>query len=104
MEFTKEELVQLIKDTIAETQAENACAEEEKKEEVVNEEPAAEEKPAEEKPAANACSDEDEVVKAEALNSSSEKQVALQAVKEPEWANLHGAEFFSELRKHPEWR
>ena len=123
MEMTKEELVDLIKETVKSMEAAEEKAEEVK--ETVEE---VKEEKTEEK-AENACSDEkeavnteteakaevkeevtepekkeeekkeEEVIKIEALNSS---PTALKSLDSKDWMNLHGKEFFDYLAKHPE--
>lgn len=118
-DMTKEEIIDLIKETVknmeaaeekaeevketvdngcseTEEKVENACSEvkneevvEEVKEEKVEE---VKEEPVEEK-------EEKEVIKMEALNS---KPVAFASVDDKSWMNLHGKEFFDYLAKHPE--
>lgn len=116
-EMSKEEIVELIKETV---KAMNACSDEETakaenqepaeepKEEVKEEvkEEIAEEKtetaeekteePVEEK------EEEKEVIKAEALNQA--PAAFADVSRKNEWMNLHGAEFFDYLAKHPEIR
>lgn len=123
MEMTKEQLVDLIKETVKSMKAAEEKAEEVK--ETVEE---VKEENTEEK-AENACSDdkeavnteteakaevkeevaepekkeeekkEEEVIKIEALNSS---PTALKSLDSKDWMNLHGKEFFDYLAKHPE--
>lgn len=123
MEMTKEQLVDLIKETVK-----NMEAAEEKAEEVKETVEEVKEEKTEEK-AENACSDkkeavnteteakaevkeevtepekkeeekkEEEVIKIEALNSS---PTALKSLDSKDWMNLHGKEFFDYLAKHPE--
>ena len=123
MEMTKEQLVDLIKETVKSMEAAEEKAEEVK--ETVEE---VKEEKTEEK-AENACSDEkeavnteteakaevkeevtepekkeeekkeEEVIKIEALNSS---PTALKSLDSKDWMNLHGKEFFDYLAKHPE--
>ena len=124
MEITKEELIDLIKNTVNEMNVkkeineeireiqdeivENSCGEKkeevvenscvEKQEEVKNEEtvPA----PAEETKV-NETEDEkdkkDEVIKIESLNSAPAPTIS----QEPEWKSLHGKAFFDWYAKHP---
>lgn len=121
--MTKEELVELIKQTIADMKAEEA--------EVQNEEPTAEaEEPKEEKTedvVENACSEDEkevkndeaevepkeekeeekkeeikkdpEIIDEEVLNSAPNPSTDISA--EP-WRDLHGKAFFDYLKKHPE--
>lgn len=127
MEITKEELVQLIKDTVAgmekaEEAVDNSCAEE-KTEEVKNEETTEEVKTEEtetkEEPKEEAATEEtkteevkeevteepkeevkEEVIKIEALNSA---PAALADVSgKSDWMNLHGDAFWKYLAAHPE--
>lgn len=132
MEMTKEELVDLIKSTVAAMNAEaeeekkeeantetcnecgdteekvdNACSDEKPAEEVKNEEaPAEEEKPEEEKPEEEKPEEEeekkDEVIKLEALNSA--PVVGTDVTGKAAWENLHGDAFWKYLREHPEVR
>ena len=112
MEITKEELIDLIKNTVNEMNikkeineeireiqeevVENSC--EEKQEEVKNEETV----PAPDKETkVNETEDKkdkkDEVIKIESLNSAPAPTIS----KEPEWKNLHGKAFFDWYAKHP---
>ena len=131
MDITKDELVQLIKDTVADMEkaeetaeekteetAENACSEETAEnacsDETKNEEPAAEE-PAEEV--------KTEEVKTEEVKTEEPKEEAKEEVKEEvikiealnaapaaladvsgksDWMNLHGDDFWKYLAAHPE--
>lgn len=123
MELTKEELVDLIKETV------KAMNEEPEKEEVKEEtvEEVKEEKKeetvdngcADEEKVENGCSEQqdevknedvdeekkeekkEEVIKIEALNSA---PTAFKDVDNRDWMNLHGKEFFDYLAKHPEIR
>lgn len=113
MEITKDDLIQLIKDTVT---AMNSCS---NKEEIKNEEPEKAEETktkteevveevkeeikeeiAEEKAEEKDEEKEEEVIKIEALNSA---PTALGDInKQSDWMNLHGDEFFAYLAKHPE--
>lgn len=123
MEITKEELVQLIKDTVAamneapteevkeevkeETceqkceqtkEVENACGKKEvKNEEVVEEKTETTESP-ETKEEKKVEEEKKEVIKEEVLNSAPALDVAISA--KPEWEGKHGKEFFDCLRKN----
>ena len=118
MEITKDELVQLIKDTVAgmekaeetaeekaEETAENACSEETKneepKEEVKTEEVKTEEEPKEEVKTEEPKEEvKEEVIKIEALNAA---PAALADVSgKSDWMNLHGDDFWKYLAAHPE--
>ena len=113
MELTKEELIDLIKETVKSLNEESE--KEEVKEETV-EETKEEQKEEKEEKVENACSDkaevkneapveekeekeEKEVIKIEALNQA---PVALKNIDNKDWMNLHGKEFFDYLAKHPE--
>lgn len=128
MEITKEELVQLIKDVIAESaekpeeteEIENSCGEEEKKEETKNEEPVEEKKEDVEDETKEDVKDETkedvedekkdeikeeeeeeekkEVIKEDVLNSAPAINVSV--AQKPEWENLHGKAFFDCLKKN----
>lgn len=114
MELTKEELIDLIKETV------KSLNEEPEKEEVKDEtveETKEEQKEEKEEKVENACSDDEakvkneapaeekeekeekEVIKIEALNQA---PVALKNIDNKDWMNLHGKEFFDYLAKHPE--
>ena len=124
MEITKEDLIELIKNTVNEMNikkeineeirdiqeeiVENSCGEKkeevvenscvEKQEEVKNEETAP--APAEETKV-NETEDKkdkkDEVIKIESLNSAPTPSIS----QEPEWKSLHGKAFFDWYAKHP---
>lgn len=114
MELTKEELIDLIKETVKSLNEEPE--KEEVKEETV-EETKEEQKEEKEEKVENACSDDEakvkneapaeekeekeekEVIKIEALNQA---PVALKNIDNKDWMNLHGKEFFDYLAKHPE--
>lgn len=114
MELTKEELIDLIKETVKSLNEEPE--KEEVKEETV-EETKEEKKEEKEEKVENACSDDEakvkneapaeekeekeekEVIKIEALNQS---PVALKNIDNKDWMNLHGKEFFDYLARHPE--
>lgn len=121
MEITKEELIELIKNTVNEMNvkkeineeirdiqdeivenacvgkkeevAENSCVE--KQEEVKNEETAP--APDKETKVNEAEDKKDEVIKIESLNSAPTPSIS----QEPEWKNLHGKAFFDWYAKHP---
>ena len=114
MEITKEELIDLIKNTVNEMNVkkeineeireiqdeivENSCVE--KQEEVKNEEtvPAEETKVNEtEEKKDDTEEKKDEVIKIESLNSAPAPTIS----QEPEWKNLHGKAFFDWYAKHP---
>lgn len=113
MEITKEELIELIKNTVNEMNVkkeineeirdiqeeivENSCVE--KQEEVKNEETAPEtkEEVKEEVKVEDEPEEEKEVIKIETLNSAPIPTVN----SEPEWKGLHGKEFFAWYAKHP---
>ena len=118
MEITKEELIELIKNTVNEMNVkkeinegirdikrdiqdevvENSCVE--KQEEVKNEEtaPAKETKANEPEDKKDETEEKkDEVIKIESLNSAPVPSIA----QEPEWKNLHGKAFFDWYAKHP---
>ena len=116
MEITKEELIELIKNTVNEMNVkkeineeirdiqdeivENSCGE--KQEEVKNEEtapaPAEETKVNEPEDKKDETEDKkDEVIKIESLNSAPTPSIS----QEPEWKNLHGKAFFDWYAKHP---
>ena len=125
MEITKEELIDLIKNTVNEMNikkeineeirdiqeeiVENSCGEKkeevaenscvEKQEEVKNEEtvPETKEEVKEEVKVEDKPKEEKEVIKIETLNSAPIPTVNA----EPEWKNLHGKEFFDWYAKHP---
>ena len=126
MEITKEELIDLIKNTVNEMNikkeineeireiqdeiVENSCGEKkeevvenscvEKQEEVKNEEtvPAEETKVNEtEEKKDDTEEKKDEVIKIESLNSAPAPTIS----QEPEWKNLHGKAFFDWYAKHP---
>ena len=126
MEITKEELIDLIKNTVNEMNVkkeineeirdiqdeivENSCGEKkeevvenscvEKQEEVKNEETApAEETKVNETEEKKDDTEEkkDEVIKIESLNSAPAPTIS----QEPEWKNLHGKAFFDWYAKHP---
>ena len=128
MDMTKEELINLIKETVVEM---NSCAnKEEVKNEVVEqpkvEEPKVEEpkveqanaaepmveqpkveQPKETKPAAivveeTKIEEKKEVIKEEALNST--PTIGADVSGKAEWMKLRGKEFFAYLKKHPEIR
>ena len=124
MELTKDELIDLIKETVKNMEAveekteevekteettetaENACQDtEEKVENACSEEKAKNEEAVEEvKEEAKAEKEEidekeDEVIKIEALNTT---PTALKSIDSKDWMNLHGKEFFDYLAKHPE--
>ena len=115
MEITKDELVQLIKDTVAgmekaeetaeekaEETAENACSEETKNEEPMEEPKAEEPEAPKEEPKAEEPEEEEkeEVIKIEALNAA---PAALADVSgKSDWMNLHGDDFWKYLAAHPE--
>ena len=113
MEITKEELIELIKNTVNEMNVkkeineeirdiqeeivENSCVE--KQEEVKNEETVPEtkeEKKEEEVKVEDKNKDEKEVIKIESLNSAPTPSIS----QEPEWKNLHGKEFFDWYKSH----
>lgn len=114
MELTKEELIDLIKETVKSLNEEPE--KEEVKEETV-EETKEEQKEEKEEKVENACSDDEakvkneapaeekeekeekEVIKIEALNQA---PVALKNIDNKDWLCLHGKEFFDYLAKHPE--
>lgn len=124
MEITKEELVQLIKDTVAamneapteevkeevkeETceqkceqtkEVENACGKKEvKNEEVVEEKTETTESPETKDEEKKVEEEKKEVIKEEVLNSAPALDVAISA--KPEWEGKHGKEFFECLRKN----
>lgn len=124
MEITKEELVQLIKDTVAamneapadevkeevkeeikeetceETkEVENACGKKEvKNEEVVEEKTETTESPETKDEEKKVEEEKKEVIKEEVLNSAPALDVAISA--KPEWEGKHGKEFFDCLRKN----
>lgn len=124
MEITKEELVQLIKDTVAamneapteevkeevkqevkeetseETKdVENSCGKEEvKNEEVVEEKTETTESPETKEEEKKVEEEKKEVIKEEVLNSAPALDVAISA--KPEWEGKHGKEFFDCLRKN----
>lgn len=117
MEITKEDLIELIKNTVNEMNikkeineeirdiqeeiVENSC--DKKQEEVVevkNEETVPEtkeEKKEEEVKVEDKNKDEKEVIKIETLNSAPTPSIS----QEPEWKNLHGKAFFDWYAKHP---
>ena len=118
MEITKEELIDLIKNTVNEMNVkkeinegirdikrdiqeevvENSCVE--KQEEVKNEEttPAKETKANETEDKKDETEEKkDEVIKIESLNSAPTPSIS----QEPEWKNLHGKAFFDWYAKHP---
>ena len=118
MEITKEELIELIKNTVNEMNVkkeinegirdikrdiqeevvENSCVE--KQEEVKNEEtaPVKETKANEPEDKKDETEEKkDEVIKIESLNSAPAPSIA----QEPEWKNLHGKAFFDWYAKHP---
>ena len=114
MEITKEELIDLIKNTVNEMNVkkeineeireiqdeivENSCVE--KQEEVKNEEtvPAEETKVNEtEEKKDDTEEKKDEVIKIESLNSAPAPTIS----QEPEWKSLHGKAFFDWYAKHP---
>ena len=118
MEITKEELIELIKNTVNEMNVkkeinegirdikrdiqeevvENSCVE--KQEEVKNEEtaPATETKMNETEEKKDETEEKkDEVIKIESLNSAPTPSIS----QEPEWKNLHGKAFFDWYAKHP---
>ena len=125
MEITKEELIDLIKNTVNEMNVkkeineeirdiqdeivENSCGEKkeevvenscvEKQEEVKNEEtvPETKEEVKEEVKVEDKPKEEKEVIKIETLNSAPIPTVNA----EPEWKNLHGKAFFDWYAKHP---
>lgn len=125
MEITKEELIELIKNTVNEMNVkkeineeirdiqeevvENSCGEKkeevvenscvEKQEEVKNEEtiPETKEEVKEEVKVEDEPKEEKEVIKIETLNSAPIPTVNA----EPEWKNLHGKAFFDWCVKHP---
>lgn len=113
MEITKEDLIELIKNTVNEMNikkeineeireelVENSC--DKKQEEIVevkNEETVPEtkeEKKEEEVKVEDKNKDEKEVIKIESLNSAPIPTVNA----EPEWKNLHGKEFFNWYKSH----
>ena len=113
MEITKEDLIELIKNTVNEMNikkeineeireelVENSC--DKKQEEIVevkNEETVPEtkeEKKEEEVKVEDKNKDEKEVIKIESLNSAPTPSIS----QEPEWKNLHGKEFFDWCAKH----
>ena len=118
MEMTKEELVQLIKDTInaVEVEVEEETKEEEEKEvteaSVENEEPVKEEVKEEKKevtevPVENEepvkeeeKEEEKEVIKLDALNSAPSTSIADISGKS-QWENLKGKAFFDYVKAHP---
>ena len=119
-DMTKEEIIDLIKETVKNMEAAEEKAEEvketveevkeEKKEETVDNGCSDTEEKVE-----NACSEvknedvdkekkeekKEEVIKIEALNSA---PTAFKDVNNKDWMNLHGKEFFDYLAKHPEIR
>ena len=118
MEITKEELIELIKNTVNEMNVkkeinegirdikqdiqeevvENSCVE--KQEEVKNEEtaPVKETKVNEPEDKKDETEEKkDEVIKIESLNSAPTPSIS----QEPEWKNLHGKAFFDWYAKHP---
>ena len=120
MEITKEDLIELIKNTVNEMNVkkeinegirdikrdiqdevvENSCAE--KQEEVKNEEtapaPVKETKVNEPEDKKDETEEKkDEVIKIESLNSAPAPSIS----QEPEWKNLHGKAFFDWYAKHP---
>ena len=125
MEITKEELIELIKNTVNEMNvkkeineeirdiqeeivnnscgekkeevAENSCVE--KQEEVKNEEtvPETKEEVKEEVKVEDEPKEEKEVIKIETLNSAPIPTIS----QEPEWKSLHGKAFFDWYAKHP---
>ena len=126
MEITKEELIDLIKNTVNEMNVKkeineeirdiqdeivnNSCGEKkeevvenscgEKQEEVKNEEtvPAEETKVNEPEDKKDETEEnKDEVIKIESLNSAPTPSIS----QEPEWKNLHGKAFFDWYAKHP---
>lgn len=120
-DMTKEELVELIKETVKNMEPETDDVKEEEVKETVEEVKEEEKETVDngcsetEEKVENACSEaknednvetetekEDEkedVIKIEALNS---KPVAFTDVQDKSWMNLHGKEFFDYLAKHPE--
>ena len=128
MDITKEELINLIKETVVnycsekkEEEVKNEVAEEPKTEEPKAEEPKAEEpkveqvnaeepkveEPKETKPAAivieeTKVEEKKEVIKEEALNSA--PTIGSDVSGKAEWMKLRGKEFFAYLKNHPEIR
>ena len=128
MDITKEELVNLIKETVVnycsqknEEEVKNEVAEEPKTEEPKAEEPKAEEpkveqvnaeepkveEPKETKPTAivieeTKVEEKKEVIKEEALNSA--PTIGSDVSGKAEWMKLRGKEFFAYLKNHPEIR
>ena len=125
MDITKEELIDLIKNTVNEMNVKkeineeirdiqeeivnNSCGEKkeelvenscvEKQEEVKNEEtvPETKEEVKEEVKVEDKPKEEKEVIKIETLNSAPIPSIS----QEPEWKNLHGKAFFDWYAKHP---
>ena len=123
MDITKEELINLIKETVVnycsekkEEEVKNEVAEEPKTEEPKAEEPKVEqvnaeepkvEEPKETKPAAivieeTKVEEKKEVIKEEALNSA--PTIGSDVSGKAEWMKLRGKEFFAYLKNHPEIR
>ena len=128
MDITKEELINLIKETVVnycsekkEEEVKNEVAEEPKTEEPKAEEPKVEqanaeepmvetpkvEEPKETKPTAivieeTKVEEKKEVIKEEALNSA--PTIGSDVNVEPEWKKLRGKAFFKYLKDHPEIR
>lgn len=104
MEMTKEELVQLIKDTINAVEVEEETKEEEKEVTEVpveNEEPVKEDvKEEEEKKEEKEEKEEKEVIKLDALNSAPSTSIADISGKS-QWENLKGKAFFDYVKAHP---
>ncbi len=99
-EEVKEETVEEVKEETKEETVENACSEEEKPVENTCSEETKEEKVKNEEPIEEKKEeDKTEVIKIEALNSS---PTALKNIDSKDWINLHGKEFFDYLAKHPE--
>ena len=109
MEITKEDLIELIKNTVNEMNikkeineeireelVENSC--DKKQEEVKNEEtvPETKEEVKEEVKVEDKPKEEKEVIKIESLNSAPTPSMT----QEPEWKKLHGKEFFDWCAKH----
>ena len=127
MDITKEELINLIKETVVnycsqkkEEEVKNEVAEEPKTEEIKVEEPKVEQANAEEptvkepmieepkktKPAIvieeTKVEEKKEVIKEEALNSA--PTIGSDVSSKAEWMKLRGKEFFAYLKNHPEIR
>ena len=123
MDMTKEELVNLIKETVVnycsekkEEEVKNEVAEQPKTEEPKAEEPKVEqanaeepkvEEPKETKPTAivieeTKVEEKKEVIKEEALNSA--PTIGSDVSGKAEWMKLRGKEFFAYLKNHPEIR